>query len=221
VLVLVVCALSFVAHESAHALAGHLLGYDMAMSLNQAWPRSERYASSLHAWLVTAAGPAFTIGQAAVAYAVLRVRPRPSAYAVLFCAAFIRLAAAGVSLFHPNDEARLSSDWGLGLWTLPAIVVLALVGLTWDASRRLRVGWRANVLAYIACSVACVAVVWLDGYVLAAVRPVRVESLSRRARLAATPYTGGAAPRARIGASRAALRPQGTSGKGGEPWPNT
>lgn len=174
-MLLAVCGLTFVAHEGAHALAGHLLGYDMVMSLNRAWPRTGGFASSRHAWLVTLAGPVFTAAQAVLAYAVLRTRPLRIAYAALFSATFMRFAAACVSVVHPNDEARLSLEWGLGVWTLPAIVVLALTALTWDASRRLRLGWRVNVLAYVACSVVCVALVWLDGQGAAA-RPAGVRS---------------------------------------------
>lgn len=165
-LLLAVCAASFIAHEGAHALAGQLLGYDMAMTLNRAWPRAGGYASATHAQLVTAAGPAFTIVQGLIGAALVRWRRRGAhaAYAALFAATFMRFAAACVSLVHPNDEARLSLDWGLGHWSVPAVVVLGLLILTIDASRRLRLGWRTNVLAYVTCSLVCAVVVGSDAW---------------------------------------------------------
>ena len=63
---------------------------------------------------------------------------------------------------HPNDEARMSLALGWNMWVLPGLVVAFLFVLTWSASRRLRIGWKANIAAYVLCSVAFAAIVFLD-----------------------------------------------------------
>lgn len=70
--------------------------------------------------------------------------------------------AAGVSLFNPNDEARLSQLSGLGTWTLPALVVGGLLALVVVASRRLSLNLRDQVLCYLVASVAVSLVVGVD-----------------------------------------------------------
>ena len=53
------------------------------------------------------------------------------------------MAAAFVSVLHPNDEARLSLALGWGLWTLPAVVVgtLLLTRLDVDSSQLVLSGY--------------------------------------------------------------------------------
>ena len=153
--------LSFVMHEAAHWAAGRALGYDMRMSLNGAAPIGGFRDSADAAW-VSAAGPAFTLLQAMLAFAVVRMRRSLPAYAFLFAACFMRFAAAAVSVVHPNDEARLSLAWGWGTWTLPVVMVCVLLALTVSAARQLGLGWRTHVLCYLLCSAATAAIVFLD-----------------------------------------------------------
>ena len=68
----------------------------------------------------------------------------------------------GVSLFHFNDEARISDLLGLGPWTLPSLMVGVLLILTVVASRRLRLGWKTNAGAYLVSTVATTAIVMGD-----------------------------------------------------------
>lgn len=149
-------------HEAAHWLAGVALGYEMVMSLNAAAPRSGGFLSERDAFLVSGAGPLLTFAQGVVAFVVVRKRASLLAYPFLFAAWFMRFAAAFVSLMHPNDEARMSLALGWGFWTLPALVVIALLALTFVASRRLRLGWQTNVASYLLCSAAFAAIVSLD-----------------------------------------------------------
>jgi hypothetical protein len=152
--------LTYGVHELAHWLAGLALGHDMTLRLNGVAPTTA--VPPLDAMLISIAGPAVTILQAGCA-AGLAVRHRSlAAYGFLYWAAFMRFAATLVSLFHPNDEARVSSYLGLGAWTLPILVTVALVGVAWLASRALRLSVKTNVLAYLVVSVTTAAIVGLD-----------------------------------------------------------
>ncbi len=124
----VVTLLGFPLHEAAHWAMGEALGYEMRMSLNRAWP-IDAVPSEAHLFLISAAGPAFTITVGLVAFWYAYARGKALAYPVLFAAWFQRLAAMFVSLAHPNDEARMSASLGWGTWTLPTIVVVGLAGL--------------------------------------------------------------------------------------------
>jgi hypothetical protein len=132
----------------------------MVMSVNDARPAAGESLSAAESQLITAAGPLLTIVQALAGFVLVQRTGRRGFYALLFAALFMRLAAAFVSFWHPNDEARLSLAWGLGRWTLPALVVIGLLALAIGASRRLRLHWSANVLAYVVASIATTAVVF-------------------------------------------------------------
>jgi hypothetical protein len=149
------------AHEFAHAATGEALGHAMVMSLNNAHPVSGALPPA-HATLVTAAGPLVTVLQGIVACALVLRTGALAWYAPLFAATFMRFAAMVVSVVHPNDEARLSMALGLGTWTIPALTVAAMTGLAVVASRRLRLHWSVQALAYLVASVAVAAIVGLD-----------------------------------------------------------
>ena len=159
---LVAAVLTFLLHEAAHWLGGLALGYDMVMSLNGASPRSGGFLSERDAFVVSGAGPLLTVAQGLVAFVLVKSRAVLSAYPFLFVAWFMRLAAAFVSTMHPNDEARMSLVLGWGFWTLPGLVVGALLALTRLASRHLGLGWRTNVASYLLCSVVFAAIVFFD-----------------------------------------------------------
>lgn len=154
--------LTTVVHETAHWAMGMALGHDMAMSFNEAYVVSEAGVPIRDAMLITAAGPVITILQALAAYALIRGRGLRLAYAFLFVAWFMRFAAAFVSLFHPNDEARLSIELFGGMWWLPAVVVPGLLVLLWSASRRLGMSWKTNLACYLVCSVMTSLIVFGD-----------------------------------------------------------
>ncbi len=62
---------SYLFHEFGHWLVGTLLGNEMSMSLNGAWPTSGVYLKESHSLPVGIGGPAFTILQACVALAII------------------------------------------------------------------------------------------------------------------------------------------------------
>ncbi|HEX7708388.1 MAG TPA: hypothetical protein VF701_18140 [Thermoanaerobaculia bacterium] len=141
--------LTFLAHEGAHWAAGELLGNRMDMNLNAAYPESGQFLKASHKGVVDAAGPLLTLLQAVLALLVVLKAGSLLAYPFILSALVMRLLATGVSVFNPNDEARLSLAMGLGTWTLPFLVCGVLVALTIIASRRLRATWSFNTISVV------------------------------------------------------------------------
>ena len=141
---------TFVVHEFFHWVAGTLLGYPMRITPNQVGPLTAMLP--VHHTVMSAAGPLVTYVQAAVGYTLVRKRASLVGFAMVYMAFFMRLVAMGVSVFNPNDEARISRDLGLGLWTLPALVVGTLFILVYVCSRRLSVTVREQVVCYLVAS---------------------------------------------------------------------
>ncbi len=156
----VAAVLSYLVHEAAHWVAGSVLGYPMSFGINSVI--SGRAMTDNDHLLMSAAGPAITLVLGLIAFVLVLRRRSLIAYAVLYFALFMRGVAAGVSVFNPNDEARVSLALGLGLWMLPAAVILILLIPTVIASRRLRLSWRVNTLAYVVSSLVATLVVGLD-----------------------------------------------------------
>lgn len=142
---------TFVVHEFFHWLAGTLLGYPMRITPNQVGPLSAMLP--VHHTVMTAAGPIATYIQAAVGYALVTQRASLVGFAMVYMAFFMRLVAMGVSVFNPNDEARISLDLGLGLWTLPSLAVGTLFLLVYSCSRRMRISTREQLICYAIASV--------------------------------------------------------------------
>ena len=113
-------AATFVVHEFFHWLVGTLLGYPMRITPNQVGPLAAMLPA--HHTAMTAAGPIATYVQAAVGYWLVVKRASPVGFAMVYMAFFMRLVAMGVSVFNPNDEARISLELGIGQWTLPLLV---------------------------------------------------------------------------------------------------
>ncbi|MEQ8934381.1 MAG: hypothetical protein RIE56_01145 [Amphiplicatus sp.] len=155
---------TFVFHEGAHFAMGEALGYDMWVRLNSAGLAGGAYASALHENLVSAAGPAATLLQGVVAFAAAMAWRSRTAFAFLFMALVIRFLAAGVSLFNPNDEARIGEWLGVGPWALFAAVISFLLLLAMVAGRRLDLGWKSYIFSWLVSSHLVAAVVFGEAY---------------------------------------------------------
>ena len=151
---------SFLVHEFAHWVTGVALGHDMAASPNHVWPRDT--VSIIDQGLISAAGPLVTVVQGLAGFLAVRRGRSHLGFALLYMAFFMRLLAAGMSVFNPNDEARVSQLLGLGAWTLPLIVVGGLFILVLAASRKLKLGFREHVFCYLVASVAVTLIVGMD-----------------------------------------------------------
>lgn len=151
---------TFAVHEFAHWIVGVFLGYEMLASPNHVWPIGVVHPAD--ATLISIAGPLITIIQGVLGYSLVRGRGSLFGFALLYMAFFTRFLAAAVSIFNPNDEARISSYLGYGQWTIPAAVVTAIFVLTYLASRRLKLSFRDQFLCYVAASLAVSLVVGID-----------------------------------------------------------
>lgn len=151
---------TFVVHEFAHWIAGVALGHDMIATPNHVWSRDPMGVGDQ--MLVSAAGPLVTVLQALLGHALARgARPRLG-FALVYMAFFMRLLAAGMGLFNPNDEARISQMVGWGTWVLPLVVVVALFALLVPASRRLGLRLRDHVACYVVASLTVSLIVGVD-----------------------------------------------------------
>jgi hypothetical protein len=149
-----------VVHEAGHALAAKLLGYDALASINHVKLMPSVARSAADRLAIDLAGPAVTIGIAVIAWCAARRGALTIAPIVLFVALAMRLIAAVASLAAPNDEARASIILGLGKWTLFAIVISILLALFVSVYRRVGLGGRWLVGAYVGASLGFAAVVF-------------------------------------------------------------
>ncbi|MBZ2209148.1 hypothetical protein [Massilia soli] len=148
------------AHELGHWAVGKLFGFEMSFRLNGVSTLSPVIPFSRA--MFDLGGPAVTVLQGVVAYAVLKRTQSQLAFAFLYQAAFMRVVASLVSLYFLNDEARLSLYFGLPAWTLPALVSGLLVVLAWAGSKRIGTTWKDQLLCYLVASVTVAAVVGTD-----------------------------------------------------------
>ena len=118
---------SFFFHELAHFITGKILGYEMGISLNSAFLLEGEYQSEWHQQLISAAGPIFTILQAILIFYCIQKTNNRYWYPFLFFAFYFRVLATVISIFNPNDEARISAWLGLGYWILPLLVSFSLL----------------------------------------------------------------------------------------------
>lgn len=160
-MLLAIMVATFAVHEAAHWLTALLLGHTPFYGLNGAGTRDT--VCTLDGALISAAGPAVTVLQGLIAFVLIRGGAGLTAFAVLWCAAFMRLMAAAISLLiHANDEARVSTALGLPPFTLHLLVAGGLIILTLLAGARLKLSWRAWVLSWLVGSAAVSAIVYLD-----------------------------------------------------------
>lgn len=164
-LFLIIMILTFIIHEAGHFLMGKLLGYEMFVSINKAGITQRGTASAdWHQTLMTLNGPIVTYAQAIIGLLIAHRYKTIRAFLIVFAAFTMRLMAAVISLFSPNDEYRVSEWLGLGAWTLPVIAVAGLLLLTLLTSRQLGLGWRSWLLAYLTSTLAITAVIFTERY---------------------------------------------------------
>jgi len=159
-LVFVAGFITFAMHEGGHWLAGTLLGHEAHYGLNGAGVRAN--IPWTHGMIIIAAGPAVTILQGLIALWLVEARTSAAAWVFLFWAAFMRFMATLITLWNPNDEARIGLELGLGTWPVPAMVTAGLFALLIMGSRGLRMSGKTLALSWVAASVAASAIVGLD-----------------------------------------------------------
>jgi len=131
--------LTFFFHELSHWSAAELLGYDMGLRLNLAFPLKDYTQTEQLMWkmlVVVGAGPSFTLLQACVFYLIMRKNSNYLFFPFLFTPFYMRLLAAIISFINLNDEANISKEIGIGAATLPLAICLILFFFLYDISRR-------------------------------------------------------------------------------------
>jgi len=156
---------TFAVHEFFHWVAGIALGYDMVITPNRVYSKTS--TEFVDKQIISFAGPFITYVQAIIGYLLVVKKQSSLGYALLYMAFFMRLFAACMSVFNPNDEARISQALGMGLWTLPVIVVGALFVLMYLASRRLTLTGRDHLFCYLVASLVVTLVVGIDAFFFA------------------------------------------------------
>ena len=129
-------------HEFSHWLTSESLGYDAFMGLNKVWSRGGQEVNSTHSLLISAAGPLITVLQAAVAFFWLRSRWNKYWYVVLFTAFYMRFLAGGMNVINLNDEGWISSQLGIGTYTLPLLVTGLLFWMVYRTSKQYQLRWQ-------------------------------------------------------------------------------
>jgi len=146
-------------HEAGHAIVSKALGYDVHLTVNKVTSTGSAGAAPLlHSQLIAAGGPAATMILSMLAF-LCRSRLGVLAPIMIFNALVMRVIAAVISIFNPNDEAWISSSLGIGLWTLPALVCVFLGAIFLMIARehRLTKGWYLSM--WVGVSIGYTAVV--------------------------------------------------------------
>jgi hypothetical protein len=150
---------SYLFHEFGHWLVGTLLGNEMSMSLNGAWPTSGVYLKESHSLPVGIGGPAFTILQALIALVIIEKYRTLLAYPFLVFPLVFRVFSLTLGEFRAQDEAGISATLGLGKYTVVIVVCSILLGLVWRGSRTLKLNGSVITRFIGACLVSMLMVI--------------------------------------------------------------
>jgi hypothetical protein len=120
-------------HEFAHWITGEWLGNEMVMTLNTSYPVTDHYLHASHENMVSAAGPIITLIQAIIIYFLLKGEKNRILFPFLLTCLYMRTLAGLLNIINLNDEGRISKDLGLGVYTLPLLVIAVLFYLVYGA----------------------------------------------------------------------------------------
>ncbi|RRB18354.1 hypothetical protein [Larkinella knui] len=134
-----------VLHWFAHWLTSELLGEHFSPNLNPAHFVRHVYVQAWHEIPITLAGPIFTVVQAIYFYNQLKRSRDMLLYPCLLAPVVMRILAGVMNVVNPNDEGRISSLLGWGLYTLPVITGLFLFYLVVRISIVCQINFKLNV----------------------------------------------------------------------------
>ena len=141
---------TWMVHELAHWTVSEWLGYKTILTLNSAYLQAGIYDEVWHLMLVSAAGPAVTLIQAAMVFGHLVYRGWVKFfYPFLFVPFYMRMLAGLMNFFNLNDEGRISSYWNMGTFTLPIIVFGCLLLMVWYIAKKYKPGWKLQILTLL------------------------------------------------------------------------
>jgi len=150
VIVFLVVVISCLFHEFGHYITGMLLGNEMGMTLNRAYPLSGNYIESWHHPTVVALGPVFSIIQASISLLLLyKYAPNKWLYAFLITPVTLRVWPYLVSPVMSQDEAIVSSYLGMSPWVLTISTWLLLGVFAWIGSKKMNASTKFVLLTVL------------------------------------------------------------------------
>ncbi|MDH7448195.1 hypothetical protein [Aquimarina sp. 2201CG14-23] len=155
--------LTFFFHEMSHWIAYEVLGYDAGFTLNGASIKNSLIKlTKTHRIITSASGPIFTIIQGIIFYFVLKKHKNIMLYPFLFLPFIMRLGATWANRFQPNDEGRISLDFGLNLYTISIIVVTFLFFLVFKTSKKNKFSIVLNIITFIVSIILLFSLAFID-----------------------------------------------------------
>ena len=136
---------SLLFHEFGHWTVGEILGNDMGITLNHAFPKSGQYIGSKDNLYMLCGGPCFTILLAIIFWGIIEKYKIIYAYPVVFFNFFLRLFG-NIIKFEWQDEAKISAILEIGRYTVAIIVLVPLLLITWRASYVLKLNYKDNLV---------------------------------------------------------------------------
>jgi hypothetical protein len=146
---LIAVILTFLIHEFTHWLMGELLGYEMIMTLNTAYPAKLSYEKDWHYTLISAVGPIITLLQALIIYLIIKRTSRTIMYPFLFSCFCLELLSGIMNYRHANDLGRISRSFNLGLYTIDIIFVALYLIMIYKTSVREKYSLKFNSVTFL------------------------------------------------------------------------
>jgi hypothetical protein len=146
---LIAVILTFLIHESTHWIMGELLGYEMIMTLNTAYPAKLSYDKDWQYTLISAVGPLITLLQALIIYLMIKKTSRIIIYPFLFSCFYLELVSGIMNYRNANDLGRISRSFNLGLFTLPLIFIAIHFIMIYTTSVREKYTSKFNLITFL------------------------------------------------------------------------
>jgi hypothetical protein len=157
---------SWMTHENAHFWVYNFLGYDAVMKLNMVYLTPGQTITASHAMIAAAAGPMVTMCQSIVTYLIFKFYDWVKLlYPLIFTAFCTRVMAGVMNYFNVNDEGLISTELGLGTYTISIIVSAFLLFLLYDISKKFKLSRKFQGLTLLIVTVSS-AIIILSGHYL-------------------------------------------------------
>jgi hypothetical protein len=157
--------LTYLFHEFGHWFIGEILGEKMLLSLNNAAPWNGYYVEKTHELYILIGGPAFTILQAIIFWAVIKIKKSIYVFPFIFFAAFCRFFSIIFGGFNRQDEAKISSILNIGAYTAAIIVMIVLLLIVWRSSRLLKLNLKAISYYTVLSTISILLVIGVDALI--------------------------------------------------------
>ncbi|WKV14040.1 hypothetical protein [Marivirga harenae] len=146
---------TFLIHEFSHWMMGELLGYEMRMTLNTAYPEIRKYYHDWHFQLISSVGPIISLVQAIIFYLLLKKYSNYNLYPFLFTCFYMAVLSGALSFIgkNPNDLGRIGIYLNIGSATLHIFYIIINFLLVYFISKKQHYGWKFNLITYLIITV--------------------------------------------------------------------